>query len=304
MASRSSASASTRSKLAKLNQCVSVLEPPPSVTSDPLHPSVVLLFGWLEAAPSYLQKYVDRLHDQFPTSTIVLVRAYTSWYFTSYPRLEKELSPAVDVVKRESNNGKKFRGVLIHVLSNGGSLQLLVFRQALMKSSGAGDRGAAYSPTPVALILDSTPALRELASAIQSWAPRNPVLRYLAIPGISALYGGFYLANALVGNPPLFPTMRDQLNTLNLLPSITNPNDPKATPRLYIYSNTDRVTPASEVEAHYEAAVAAGLNAKLERFTKSAHVSHSRADPERYWGAVTALWKEALQTCGVDTPTL
>ena len=36
----------------------------------------------VSAGLPYVRKYVDGLQTLFPTSTIVLVRAYTVWYFT------------------------------------------------------------------------------------------------------------------------------------------------------------------------------------------------------------------------------
>lgn len=87
---------------------------------------------------SYVKKYVDALQTLFPTSTIVLVRAYTVWYFTpnrwlvGHPSLvsgnpcsaidyqEEGVAPVVDIIRREMSSGAKFRGVLVHVLSNGG----------------------------------------------------------------------------------------------------------------------------------------------------------------------------------------
>ncbi|KZT68535.1 hypothetical protein DAEQUDRAFT_766160 [Daedalea quercina L-15889] len=195
------------------------------------------------------------------------------------------------------SSGVKFRGVLVHVLSNGGALQLISVRDALARSDLRARDNSRQGP-PTALVLDSSPAQHELSSAIESWAPSHPILHYLAIPPIATVYAGFYIVNSLAGHPPIFKALRDFLNSPNLLPSITDPHDAKATPRVYLYSDGDFVTTSNDVETHYASAVSKGFDATLERFVGSQHVTHMRADPERYWRAVTSVWTKALQRSG------
>lgn len=61
-----------------------------------------------------------------------------------------------------------------------------------------------------------------------------------------------------------------------------------------MYSSTDALIPAKDVETHAAEAKAAGLDVTLENFGKSAHVSHARTDPGRYWESVKALWERAI----------
>lgn len=161
----------------------------------------------------------------------------------------------------------------------------------------SGGLNQSHSP-PAALVLDSCPAAHELSSAIQSWAPNNPVLHHLAIPPIAIMYAGFYIANSLAGHRPIFEDMRVMLNQHNLLPSVTSAEDRGATPRVYVYSESDRVTAAGDVESHHAEAVLAGFDATLECFSESPHVAHMRSDPERYWRAVSTVWRKALRRSG------
>ncbi len=73
---------------------------------------------------------------------------------------------------------------------------------------------------------------------------------------------------------------------------LNSPSFPSA-PRLYLYSMTDLIIPGDEVAAHAEQARAGGVAVAEEVFERSAHVSHARTDPERYWAAVKRLWEEA-----------
>lgn len=180
-----------------------------------------------------------------------------------------------------------------HARGAGGALQLSSVRKVLERVPGHGQHQTLSAPT--ALVLDSCPAAHELSSAIQSWAPNNPILHRLAIPPIATIYAAFYVANSLAGHRPIFEDMRKTLNHPNLLPSVTSADDRSATPRVYIYSDGDRVTAAGDVESHHAEAVTAGFDATLERFGGSPHVAHMRSDPERYWQAVSAVWRKALR---------
>ncbi|THH07859.1 hypothetical protein EW146_g9181 [Bondarzewia mesenterica] len=253
----------------------------------------------LDARLPHLQKYVDGLGSAYPSSTIVLIRSSSSFYRTCQRQLESTVEPVVDIIRKEKSRGSQFRGILVHVLSNGGGFQLVILRKILAKSTASDNADTSAAPT--ALILDSTPGDNGLASAISSMAPKNRALRLLAISIISLLYAVFSVINNVAGNPPIFKELRDILNSPNLLPSITNSKDPKATPRLYIYSESDRMTVAPKVAAHIEDAVSKGFDVTVEKFTNSAHVAHARSDPERYWGAVHRLWIKAASSAGVST---
>lgn len=52
----------------------------------------------------------------------------------------------------------------------------------------------------------------------------------------------------------------------------------------------------NEVEGHAKDAKAAGFeDIRFEVFENTAHVNHAKFEPERYWGAVKAVWNAACQ---------
>lgn len=123
--------------------------------------------------------------------------------------------------------------------------------------------------------------------------PSQPVLKAITTPVVSAVYLLMYTINALAGNPPIFAELRETLhtkNTLALPPSAT----PNCAPRLYVYSASDKIVPFDLIEAHIDEAKGKGLDVAIEKFETSAHVSHARKDPERYWGALERLWLKAV----------
>jgi hypothetical protein len=60
---------------------------------------------------------------------------------------------------------------------------------------------------------------------------------------------------------------------------------------VYLYSNADQLVDSKDIERHAQAFKTLGGSPSLVNFGKSAHVSHARADGERYWGAVKAAWE-------------
>ncbi|THH16212.1 hypothetical protein EW146_g4391 [Bondarzewia mesenterica] len=116
------------------------------------------------------------------------------------------------------------------------------------------------SVAPTALVLDSTTGDNDLSSAISSIAPKNHAPPLLAIPIISLLYAVSYAINNLADNSPILKEFRTVLNSPVLLLSIANPTDPKATPRLYVYPKSDRMTVAPKVAAHIEDAPQLGCS--------------------------------------------
>lgn len=278
----------------KLNSRTFLLNPIDTGRPNPLHPSLIVVFGWLNAEPQYLKKYIEPMQKLFPTSSIVVIRSDNSLYFKPESSLETTLAPVVQMLRGELTGPTPTRGILLHTFSNGGGLQVVKLRRVLSRISSASPTENPSPRIPTGLVLDSTPASDPLLSSINTWAPDHPVLHALAVPPIVALYAVFIATNALCGHPPIFRELRETLNTPDLLPTVTPRTDAAATPRLYIYSDGDRVTPAHEVEEHIREARARGFDVDAERFGATPHVAHMRADPERYWRAVVRLWTRVV----------
>ncbi|KAF8903473.1 hypothetical protein CPB84DRAFT_1961150 [Gymnopilus junonius] len=285
------------SKLLKLNSQIYVSEPqsaPPNHNggnTSSSDPAVVIIFSWIDARLSHVQKYADSLRSTFPTSTIVVVMVTAAFYVSMEKSREKILSPVVDILRREQDNVNISRGVLLFVMSNGGGFQLMTLRKLLLR----GSTHVPASQSPIALVYDSTPGDNGLESAILSNAPSNPLIRLLVVPLIVLAYGVLYAADFLAGNRPLFEELRSTYLEADILPSISSPTNAKAPPRLYVYSKKDKMTLSKHVESHIKEAKLLGLDVTVEVFENTPHVAHARQDPDRYWGAVKKVWSRALQ---------
>jgi len=243
----------------------------------------------VDARPAHLQKYAAGLRSCFPAATIIVVKASSDFYFTAQEKTEALLSPIIDILRREMQSS--INGVLVHVLSNGGGFQFMTLQKMLSRST---IENSFSGQIPAALVLDSTPGDNGMLSSISSMAPPNPILRLIAVPFICLLYALFFIKNAAGGNGPIFTELRTALHDGDILPHIGAKRDNlTASPRLYIYSARDKMTPASHVEKHIAEARRLGLDVDVEKFDGTPHVGHMRADSERYWGAVSHIWSKA-----------
>ncbi|KAJ7149193.1 hypothetical protein C8R43DRAFT_1192842 [Mycena crocata] len=241
----------------------------------------------VDARASHLQKYVDNLHIEFPGATIVVIKSFSNFFWSSNAHLESVLMPVVDVLKAETAT-KNCGGILVHVLSNGGGFNYMTFHKLLEKLATPGL--LLGESTPSALILDSTPGDDGLVSSISFGAPANPILHLLAIPPISMLYGIFYAINTARGNTPIFEQLRATLLSSDILPTVVG-GTVETTPRMYVYSKIDKIAAPAKIEAHIEAAERNGFDVRVEVYDTTGHVGHARKDPERYWTSVRQMWK-------------
>jgi len=198
----------------KLNPYVSVSCQPNSldghipVKDDDVSPSIILLFGWMGARFLRVLEYADSLHELFPTSTIVIIGSWAEFVWRSQSHLNAAMLPVVELLQNEQNQSSRFRGALVHVISNGGGWQYMTLRKMLLNSQSP---NSVPEPVPTALILDSVPDDKGLRSSLRAVSPTNPVLRILVFPYLICLYIAIYLYNRIMGRAPLFVELRAAL---------------------------------------------------------------------------------------------
>ena len=142
-----------------------------------------------------------------------------------------------------------------------------------------------------AFIFDSTPTpptyiltLRAFTAGLRGW------LRKLLAGGVlTVVYFLTFVLRVLFRRPRPLTREIAGLNDPTLLPWTS-----KATSRLYLYSAADVIVPARAVEEHAAHARMAGFPVEMVNFERSAHVSHARDYPEKYWDAVKRFWADAM----------
>ncbi|XP_006458975.1 hypothetical protein AGABI2DRAFT_191067 [Agaricus bisporus var. bisporus H97] len=281
-------------------------EPGPIKSS---HPTVVLIFGWMAARFSHLQKYTSIYRERYPNTTLVLTQCEPSFFWSSQRAQHKALAPLVDVLEalglihplQEASKPRKTpldsivplptHRILLHVFSNGGCCQLMILGSIISNRRAASLTTATHTPAS-ALILDSCPGDGGFSSAERAFtiSVTNPLLRMLVKLGVIILFSLRLVMEHVFRQQSAIPFMRSQLNDPDMVPWLN-----KNSPRLYIYSEGDEMVPVHAVEQHMKDAVEKGFNVQPVKFGKeSKHVAHARSDPSRYWGATEQMWKEAI----------
>lgn len=251
-------------------------------------PSLILLLTWTGAHGRHISKYTTTYANMFPTSHIMVITTSSAdLMFRSSARKQHRLQPAVKYISNLQHIPcRNTGGILVHAFSEGGSNKLCELAIAYHHTTG--------TRLPIAaLFLDSTPGhprYLRLCSALAKSFPPIPVLKQLAIIVASIILGIIWiLYHGFVGYDSN-PVTRSRRQLLD--PQLF---DPKA-PRCYLYSKIDALIAWQDVYAHAgEAMEHSGCVTEI-IFDASSHVDHARAEPERYWGAVTTVWQQTTQS--------
>ncbi|KAL0954062.1 hypothetical protein HGRIS_005212 [Hohenbuehelia grisea] len=119
---------------------------------------------------------------------------------------------------------------------------------------------------------------------------RNSVVRIAAKITLSLAYGIYAIITTILGMRPGFQDLRALLAQPELLLGVD-----KNTPRAYFRSEVDKMVSYKAIESHLAQVAELGFKVRVEKFSGSQHVSHSRKDGDRYWAAVRETWSEAAK---------
>ncbi|GAA5956521.1 hypothetical protein JCM3765_003471 [Sporobolomyces pararoseus] len=322
----------SKSLLRSLSKSVFYLPPPAASASTPSgpstttaqnrdDPSLLVVFGWMDAQLRHVEKYLTSYRQLFPTSPILLLQSSQRGFYSTKNQLEtrKAFAPAVEMIRKQQQEKKGERGgMLVHVFSNGGCMSLKWLNQELSSTETTTQEGetrstssisqektpllsSSFSPSgpsstttyPLsgarAIIFDSCPGKASLLVTLRAFsAPiRNKFLKFGAMGFLAIFHSLISLYNLILRKPPILNRLYAYLNQPTSLPPV---------PRLYLYSKIDELIPCKDVEAHAkQAEEELGVSVRKERFEKTSHVGHVRGDPERYWKSVEELWKASAK---------
>lgn len=265
----------------RINQSVYIRTPPKNIQNGLIDsngttpPTTILFFAWMGALPRHYAKFLAYYSQMYPDARIVLVVSTPlDVFIRSYAAQQRRLEPIVDAIRADSGGR-----LLAHLLSNGGanafSNLLLVYKRKTGQM------------LPVqAVIFDSAPGqagVRTGINAMKYSLPTHPVLKYIF----------WLLAFSLLVFLRLTARIFCLENFIQKARRLLN--DPQTTTldsnRCYIYSKTDKLIDWQHVEDHGIEAKRHGYKVSMDLFSGSAHVSHMRTDPERYWRIVQRVWK-------------
>ncbi|KAI0261100.1 hypothetical protein BC834DRAFT_830670 [Gloeopeniophorella convolvens] len=251
--------------------------------------SLIIIFGWLDAQLPHLMKYSQGYTHLYPQATQLIIRSNIASVFKPQRSRFANLAPALEAVEALGvlDPRQSPPRVLSHVFSNGGGMNLVTLSDLLVSRQSV--------PARSALVLDSCPgrpSIRGSTTAITMFI-RSRWLRWPAMVFAALTLAALHCLSLFgVWQDPILYARR-ALFRPRLLPWMWTGDDIAAAPRLYIFSRGDVTVAADAVLAHVERAKEAGLNVSIEEFEGSAHVSHMRTDPVRYWKLISELWASA-----------
>ncbi|KAB8212459.1 hypothetical protein BDV34DRAFT_184024 [Aspergillus parasiticus] len=273
----------------KLSPSIYIQEPQSQSESNGAPKTIILAF-WMNAPPRALSKYVTEYTRLAPTARIIIILSSSKDFMTRSGKKVQEarLAPAVEAlqasVSSSSSSEEKAKDqeqVFVHMFSNGGVFSTISLLTTYQKIVG---RPLRISST----ILDSAPGVATVSGAMKAFSFALPgpwLLRLLSKVALWVFFVLGALVRRLVGMSDAVSVARKAMNDQRLVCS-GDGGDGGKPKRCYIYSDADELVDWRDVERHANEAEARGWVVTREKFLGSPHVSHMRADPERYWGIV------------------
>ncbi|KAL2680395.1 hypothetical protein Neosp_007993 [[Neocosmospora] mangrovei] len=273
----------------QLSPSVFLYNPDPKADTKP-GPKLIIFASWAFAQDTHISKYVAKHQELFPGSTILVVKCFLRHMFF-HPEARRELIPAVEVIRNElgtetTPDGNKEPSLLIHAFSNTGLSTIYNLKDVYAATASPDDKDQGQLPLH-ATVLDSTPGRYEyqfIVSAVMFGVPRGRSLqRLVSLPLAHLLSSVMWIWMRILGGRDWVPIWGDRANDRSRTVE---------TCRSYAYSRTDPLVPHLVVEAHAKDARDKGYSILHQvDFGDSAHVSHARTDPERYWKIVKETWE-------------
>ncbi|CAK5261988.1 unnamed protein product [Mycena citricolor] len=253
------------------------------------HPQVIVLLPWLDAKASHLKYYTSKYASLYPSATQIVIQSDYKALIGGTAFNAERLAPAVEILTQLGVLSAAPPPILFHAMSGGGVAQLLHLAIAIRRHHLPNVPPS--HQVPVAFVFDSGPSTyhgSDLRNAMTMTYP--PGVQKAAVFMTAQLLWTDLCARAALGLAELPQDV--------VLPGVLNPTlfpwTERATPRLYVFSDTDAMSLVPGVRAHVQEARERGLNVSVEEFNGSRHVGHAFADPKRYWSAVQRVWDEAV----------
>lgn len=289
-------------------------EPNRTGTTD--EPQTIIIFGWGDGQAKHVAKYITGYRELFPSvSKIVVVLATT--FKAAYQPLHERVNgmmPVIDAVfpngpvtdnanaaniTRTSNDddGNSIKAdlaaaasphsrVLLHTMSNAGGINLASALHAYKQRFGM--------PMPhQLLVLDSTPGGVVFHEQVGRWARAMAIGMSRRFPWPYAVT--YALCYVFLWMMKGFEWVLRRHHAGAYSRTAVNTGDIIAVParRLYLYSQTDDIIQAKDIEVHAAQARGLGFGVDLAEFDGSEHVGHMRRHPQQYWKAIADSWVEA-----------
>ncbi|KAH6623882.1 hypothetical protein F5144DRAFT_551347 [Chaetomium tenue] len=287
----------------KLSDQVYVQEGSSSTTSpnppNPAHPRTVIIYGWGDARPRHVSKYVAGYRQLFPHAQIALI--FSPILKALYQNLDARTQNMIPVLEAvypsaltsgnpptTTNPPAEDPRVLLHVMSNTGGINCAATMNAYTHHTRGG-----VMPHRL-MVCDSTPGSTDFLRNVGAWSKAMTVGAAGWFPwpaGVTQALAAVFLAFLYGAGWAIGATSAGEYSTRAV--NDARLSDVRAK-RLYLYSKEDEIIRWDDIEVHAADAREKGRSVTAELFEGTPHVGHMRAHPEQYWAAIAAAWKEAV----------
>ncbi|KAJ6260088.1 hypothetical protein Dda_5734 [Drechslerella dactyloides] len=248
----------------------------PSISPDGAPYDLVMIWGWMNASPRHLVKYVQLHRSLQPGIPIIFAQSTTASLMGLTGDLHRSLPMIHDVVKGLPENPKIF----VHAFSNGGLAAFADFLALYRRNEG--------SALPVsALLIDSAPGGTKFPSSLTSSVHaflevfRDATLRAMMTPIV-------YLIVLLLYGPPMLLGLEGPIGKIRrVLNDETLVSEDSV--RGYIYCKGDAIVGWEDIVEHADQACERGWKVLQAGFDGGNHVGGYRYHREEYINFVRRL---------------
>lgn len=277
------------------------LQKPPSspICADPSHPTTIVIYGWGDALPKHVSKYIAGYQSLFPSARIILIFSpILRAVLGSLPARTAAMQPVVDALfgtspspspnpysSLLSEKGIALDGnTLIHAMSNTGGINLAATMNAYTTAYAA--------PLPYKLmVLDSTPGSTDFFPNIGRWSRAMALGAASVVPLPLIVLQGIAMAFLSTITAVGWATGRVSAPEYSVAAVNRGELSTTAARRVYLYSKEDDIIHWGDIEQHAAQARERGYQVEMEMFEGTSHVEHMREWPVQYWGAVGRAWE-------------
>ncbi|EPS40501.1 hypothetical protein H072_5638 [Dactylellina haptotyla CBS 200.50] len=250
----------------------------PSPPSDAGHYDLLMIWGWMNAAPRHVIKYVQLHRTLQPGVPVVFMQSTAASWLGWTGAFDTSLPMIFDIVKTLPEKPKIF----VHTFSNGGTTGFAKFLALYQNKTG--------NPLSVrTLLIDSAPGGLRMPSALTRGVNafmemvRNPILKRIVYPVMYLFMSILYLPPMLMGIEHPIGAMRRTLNDETLIS--------EGDTRGYTFCKGDTMVGWEEIVEHAEEAEGRGWRVFTKGFDGGSHVGGYRHHPQEYEDFIKQLKK-------------
>lgn len=249
---------------------VVVMESSPRDTAKP----VVTILGWNSSRDKHIAKYSSIFEDRGFDTVRVTANPFNT-FLRSSTKVKEISEYLLDTLQ---SMGCHQRPVFLYAFSNGGCAMYFHMVEALTTKGNKYHNalpviGSIFDSCPVNPSMESVKAVQETVTD----AVQMPLLKPLV----------WYSLGAII---PL--TINFNSTVKRFMNSLTN--SPLVTPRLVLYSKTDKFAPYKDIDKFVDALRDRGIDVTQRCWEESAHVNHYREHTEEYLSLLNAFLDKCL----------